>query len=135
MHDALLVRRLQRAGDLRGVTDRVVQRQGPVAAQPVVERLALDVLHDEVAHAVLLADVVERADVGVVQAGDRLPLAHEPALEVVVGRHVLGKDLDGDGAVEAGVARPVYLTHPAHAKRGLDLVWSERSAWRQGHGL
>ena len=69
----------------------------------------------------------------VVQAGDGLRLALEPLLEVGVGGDVLGEDLDGDGAVQAGVAGFVHLTHPARADGREDLVWAERGAGSEGH--
>ena len=46
---------------------------------------------------------------GVVQAGDGLRLALEPLLQIGVRGDMLGQDLDGDGAVQAGVAGFVRL--------------------------
>ena len=34
---------------------------------------------------------------------------------------MLGEHLDGDGAVQAGVAGLIHLPHPARAEGGLDL--------------
>jgi hypothetical protein len=48
---------------------------------------------------------MERANVLVVQAGDGLPLALEPLLQVGVCGDMLGEHLDGDGAVEPGGRR------------------------------
>ena len=53
-----------RLGHLDPVPGRLVDRQRP-ANEPVGERLALEELHDEVLDARLVADVVQRADVGV----------------------------------------------------------------------
>ena len=47
---------------------RLLLRQRPLL-QPVGERLAFEVLHHQVVDAVLLADVVDGADVGMVQGG------------------------------------------------------------------
>ena len=47
---------------------------------------------------------------------------------------MLGQDLDGDGAVEAGVAGFVDLAHAARAEGDVDLVGAERGAWRERHG-
>ena len=46
-------------------------------AEAMRERLALEVLHDEVVDVVLRADVVEHADVADAESGDRLGLALE----------------------------------------------------------
>ena len=86
----------------------------------------------------MLAHVVQRADMWVVQARDGLRLALEPLLEIGVTGDVLGQDLDGDGAVQAGVAGFVDLTHAARAdltQGGLDLVGAERGAGVERHRL
>ena len=83
----------------------------------------------------MLAHVVQRADMWVVQARDGLRLALEPLLEIGVTGDVLGQDLDGDGAVQAGVAGFVDLTHAARAEGGLDLVGAERGAGVERHRL
>src|SRR5262245_8660111 len=46
---------------------------------------------------------------------------------------MLRKDLDGDGAIEAGVARSIDLTAPTGARGGDALVGSESRASRQSH--
>ena len=80
-----------------------------------------------------IADVVERADVRVVQRGDGAGLALEPLLQVRIGRDMLGQHLDGDGAVQAGVGGLVDLTHAAGAEGGVDLVGAEGGAGGQRH--
>ncbi len=66
-----------------------------------------------------------RANVRVVQAGDGLRLALEPLLQIRIGGDVLGQDLDGNGAVQAGAASFVDLAHAASAEEGFDLVRAE----------
>ena len=46
---------------------------------------------------------------------------------------MLGEDLDGDGAVQAGVAGLVDLTHAARADEREDLVRAELYSCFQGH--
>ena len=46
---------------------------------------------------------------------------------------VLGQHLDGDGAIQAGVAGFVDLTHAPSAERGVDLIRAEGRAWLQRH--
>ena len=75
--------------------------------------------------AVLVADVVERADVGMRERRDRLRLALEPLPHVLVRREVRRQDLDRDRALEPRVLRPVDLSHPSRADRGEDLVRPE----------
>ncbi len=52
--------------------------------QPVGQRLALQALHDQEVHVAVPAHVMERADMGMVQAGDGLGLALEPLLPLGV---------------------------------------------------
>ena len=97
------------------------------AAQDVAQRLALDVLHDDVGHvaAVLvdrLAGVVDRDDRGVVERCGRLGLAAEAGLERVVGGEVAAKLLDGDGAAEAQVAADAYVGHAAASEQAAELI-------------
>ena len=64
--DALLVRGRQALGDLRRVVDRpCAARSGRPRAR--AERLALEQLLDDVGRAVVLPDVVDRRDVGMVE--------------------------------------------------------------------
>jgi hypothetical protein len=81
--DPLRVGGAERPGDLDRVGDRLGDRQPPVAADAVLERLALDVLeHDERAAVAVLAGVDDPDDVRVVELGDRAGLPAE-ALELV----------------------------------------------------
>ena len=89
MDDAAAMRGVEGAGDLGAIAEREVHRQwafrlrgrrdgacpdaGSVRlrprapGEPVGERLALEILHDEEVSAILVADVVQCADVGVIE--------------------------------------------------------------------
>ena len=82
-----------------------------------------------------LADVMEGADVRMVQAGDGLGFPLEPLAEIGVGGHMRREDLDGDRAIQAGVGGLADFAHPAYTKGRLDLVRSDRGAKGEGHGL
>ena len=73
MDDALPVRGIDGIENLPG------QRQGFVEGQRPGQRLAVDVLHDQVVR----PDVEERADMRMIQAGDRTRLALEALVEGV----------------------------------------------------
>src|SRR5262249_7484523 len=60
----------------------------------LVERLALQVLEHEVVDPALVTDVVEHADVGVVEGRDRPRLALEALAQLGVPGEVLGQHLD-----------------------------------------
>ena len=81
MHYAVAVGVVERVGDLNGVLQHLVQRQRALL-QPVRQRFAFQVLHHQVVDSVLLADVVQRADVGMIQAGDGARFALEALARV-----------------------------------------------------
>ena len=117
------MRAVQRIGDLRGELQRLIQRER-AALDARRQRLALHVLHHHVAGAILVADVVEHADVRMVQRSNGAGLALKSLAQILALGDVFGQDLDGDGAVEASVARLVHFAHASRAD-GRDLVGTE----------
>ena len=79
MHDAEPVRLVDRDGDVAHHGDLRVERQ---ARGRLVQWLAGDELERDVGAAGDLADLVDAADVGVVDAGLRARLAQEPQRQV-----------------------------------------------------
>ena len=114
------------------VLERPVERQRPLR-QPLGQRLALQVLHHQEVDPVLVAHVVDRADMRVAQAGKGPGLALESLLQVGIVRDERGEDFEGDDAIEAGIPGFVDLAHPARPEGGLDLIRAKSSAGRQAH--
>ncbi len=85
MDDARLVRGCEGVGDLDTVLDCLVERE-LATRQPPGERLTVQVLHDQELDPVLVADVVQAADVRVIERGNRFCLAREARSELGVGR-------------------------------------------------
>ena len=83
----------------------------PVGVDDLRQRLALDVGHRQVVDAVDLPDVVDRAEVGVVEGRRGAGLAVEPLedLRAVLGGEV--GDLQGHPAIELGVMGQVDRPH------------------------
>jgi hypothetical protein len=73
-------------------------------------------------------DVVNGEDVGVVQGRDGPGLTLEAAQALGVTGDLLGEHLEGDLAVEAGVAGAVHLTHAPGPEGRQDLVSSEQGS-------
>ncbi len=69
MHHALTVRFVESVGDLDSILQCLIKRKRAFA-QTVGESVSFE-LHDHEVDAILAPDVVERADVWMVQAGDR----------------------------------------------------------------
>jgi hypothetical protein len=139
MDEAHGMRRGQRRRDLRGQLAHVVNRER-APGQHFVQRLAVDVLHDEVGGAVVLRDVVEGADVRMVERRDRSRFALESTLESCVSCVLRPDELDRDDAAEPAVAGPEHTAHAAVAELPLELVGSDAIAGTRrllrdrGHG-
>ena len=73
MDDALLVRRLERLGDLLRDRQRVVERNR-AARDPLRQIVTLDEFHDEGAHPAGFFEAVDVRDVRVIQGRERLRL-------------------------------------------------------------
>ena len=109
-----------------GDRQRLLERQRPLL-EALRERLARDVLHHQVGGAVVLAHVVERADVRMAQAGDGPRLALETGAATWVGAELGRQNLDGDAAIEARVASPC-TPRPCRPRRWLTGSHTARGA-------
>jgi len=76
MHDTARVGVRKRIGHLLAITQDLVDRQRTVR-QAGTQRLPLDQLHSDVGLPLRLADVMDRADVRVIQPGGEPRLADE----------------------------------------------------------
>src|SRR5262245_40689785 len=80
-----------------------------------VERLSLDVLHDDEVDIALAPELVHLDDVAVAHGSCQPRLVEEHAPALLVEGEIRGQDLDGDGAVENGVFGLPNHTHPTLA--------------------
>ena len=69
-----------------------------------------------------------------VEQGHGASLALESRAQLGVAGDPVRKDLDGDGAVQAGIGRLIDLPHPASSKRCRDHIPAEASAESERHG-
>ena len=127
MNDALGVRRIQRIGDLDGDGTAAVPISSGLPAMRCFQRRAFQKLHGDEGVAVVLADVVNRADVGMIQRRRGLRLALKTSERLRIARHVIRKELQRDEAVQPGVFGLVDHTHAAAAELLDDAV--VRDGW------
>ena len=99
-----------------------VRRRQALAAEDVGQARAVDVLHDDVVGAALLAPVVDTDDVGVVEVGGGLCLPPEALDERRVAGELREQHLDRDRPVEQQVAGEEDLGHAPPRDPALDLV-------------
>ncbi|MFN7915380.1 MAG: hypothetical protein U0Q55_08565 [Vicinamibacterales bacterium] len=88
------------------------------------QRLARDVLHDDVRPVLVIADVEDRDDVRVAQLAGRPGLALEAFTHL--GRvDAVAQQLDGDQAIDGGIASDIDGAHAAPADRFHDFVLTD----------
>ena len=132
MHDAPRVRVRQRVGQLLAVREDLVERQRAMG-QPLAQRLPLDQFHGDVRLVVGLADVVHRADVGMIELGGQARFTHEPRPGGLIGHRLGGQYFQRDLPLEPRIARAVDLPHPARPQGGHDLIRPEMRPGCEGH--
>jgi hypothetical protein len=122
--DPLLVRRGQAAGDLDCVVQGLAHGQrSPL--QPLPQGLALDQLRDEKGRPLVVAKVVDREDVRVVQAARGAGLLLEAPQAIRVGPQALRQDLDNHVATEPLIVGQEDFSHPAAPQRLQDAKVSK----------
>jgi len=127
MDDARAMRPVEGVGDLQGVAEDLVDRQRALA-QPIGQRLALQMLHHQKAGAVFDADIEQRADVRVVQGCNGASFSIEALTELRYASERMWKDLDRDGAIEPGIPGAVHFAHASRSERRQDLVGAQAHA-------
>ena len=115
VHDAFAVGRIERVGDLDAEIEHEVDGQG-LSVDAVFERLAFEVFHRQVGSAVFFADVVDGADIGVVQRRGGPGLAAEPVEHGKLAADLIGEKFERDEAPQAGVLGLVDHAHSPAAK-------------------
>ena len=101
--------------DFRADLQDLIERQRAFR-QAVSESLAFEIFHHQEVGAVLRADIVEGADVRMLQRGNGPGFPLHPLLQFGVRGKMRRQNLDGDGAVEAGVLGAVNLAHAPSAE-------------------
>ena len=130
MDDALRMCRVESVGNLDAQIEHRFDLQR-LASDPVPECLPLQQFHGDEGSPIGLVNLVDRADVRVVQRGRSLGLPLETAEGLCVVGEFVGKELQGDVATELQV---FCLVHHAHAPTA-DLAEDAVMRNRLPHGL
>ena len=131
VNDACRVRRVQRVRDFDGVAEDLVDRERAFA-QAAGERFAFQIFHHEETGAVLVPNVVEDADVRMIQRRNRARLAVKALAPVGIARQIRRQHFDRDGAFEPRVPRSIHFAHAPGSDRGKDFVGADACAGLQG---
>ena len=98
--------------------DRPAGIEGPADLHQLAEGLPLDELHGDVDRVVLLADILDGADVGMAHEPSHLPLAPEPAALLGILGVAAAEHLDGELGAVVDIHGPV----DPRERAGADLV-------------
>ena len=134
MDDALPVCRLKGVRDLDAEAEYLCERQRSTF-ETCRQRLTFEQFEHEVLGVVLAADVVQAADVRVIERGDRLGLALEAGAELRVGRQLRREHLHRDLAVKARITGLIHLAHASGPDQRENLVGAKPCTGLQGHVL
>ena len=115
MHNALGVGRVEGVGDINGDRHQQLDLKRLIADQ-VLQGLAFQVLHGDEGAPVVLANVVNCANIRMIQAGSGLRFAAKAAEQMLVGVDFVGKKFEGDEAPQASVLGLENHAHPPAAE-------------------
>jgi hypothetical protein len=132
VHHALTVGLVQRVRDLNGIFQNGTELE-PSLGKPELQSLAFDQFHDQVVRSLLFADVMKRADVGMVEAADRFRLTFEALAPLRIRSKLFRENLDGDFAIQTGIGRKVDLPHATGAEQPRNHIGAESFAGLKGH--
>ena len=94
--------------------------------RPAPKRPAVDQFRDQVLPSIVLADVIDRENVWVIERRDGSRLALKSVARSGVGE--IRQEFDGDLTPQLRVERPVDDAHPAFAEQSLDAIRADQGA-------
>src|SRR5580704_1959281 len=134
--DAFTVSGIQRIGNLNGQPQLDIGFDR-FSCDAMLKGHAFKKLHDEEGTTILLADVIDGADIGVIERGGGAGFAAKAFEYLLVPGQVFGEKLERNKAAQARVLRPVNHAHSTTAKLLHNAVVREsrvnhcRAAWIQ----
>ena len=124
MNDPLLVRRFKRLGDLLCNRQRLVQWDRPLR-DPIGKGWSLDQFENQCLDAVGFFQAVDRADVRMIQGGQRFCFTLKSRDPLRIACERLGQDFDCHVAIELGITPAIHFAHAASTYETDDLVRAE----------
>ena len=128
VNDALAMRIIERIEHLRHDADDVRHAEALVGFEIFLELATLDEFHGDEPHAAILAEVVNRNDVGVAEPSGRLRLtaeARDDRGRFLAGELIGTNRLEGDDALDHRVVTFVDHAHRAATDFAPQLVFAE----------
>ena len=125
MNDSLRVRRFESLGDVQRDVQQTPGLDG-LAFDQVLQRLTLHQLHDEEGLPFILLNVVNRADVRMIQRRRRARFALKTLQRLFVFRHIFRQKFQRDAASQPRILSLIDDAHSAAAQLLRDLVMRNR---------
>ncbi len=126
---------VQRTGDLDATREGFGERQRALQ-QPAGKRFSSHELHDQEPDRFgnrRVADVIQRADVGMIERRNGACFELEALAQFRIGRQLTRQHFDRDQAIEAGIPGAIDFTHPTRAERIENLVRAKASTGHHAH--
>src|SRR5579885_1341979 len=130
MNDSFAVRRVQRIGNVACETEDLFERQR-LTSDPLLQRLAFKELHRDKSSATFLADIINGANIRVIQCRCGLRFSMEALLRCGIRRGRRGKELQCHSAMQPGVLGLVHHTHSADAQLPYNSIVRDDLAWEE----
>jgi hypothetical protein len=127
VNDALAVSGVQSIGDVDRQSQQRRNLDG-LSRDAMPESNALEELHRDKGPIIILADLVNRADVGMVQRRGGARLAAEALQCLWVASYIFGKELERDVSAQIGVFGLVDHAHAATPQLFKDAVVGDRGS-------
>ena len=131
MDDPGAVSRIQAIGDFAGQRkERLDFQRAPAGGgnDTVLQGRSIQELHDDVRAAVLLADIINRTDVGVIQGGSGASLALKTTQGLRIAGEGIRQEFERDKAVQARIFGFIDHAHPSSAQLFDNAVMGDRVA-------
>src|ERR1700735_2451160 len=128
VHDSLRVGRIEAVGDLDADLQKLRYLDG-LAANAVFESPALEQLHGDKRTSVKFSDIVNGANVGVIERGCRARFAAESLDGLRVLRNIVGKELQRNVAAQPRVLSLVNHTYASAPELFQDVVMGNRATY------
>jgi hypothetical protein len=134
MDDSGCMSDIQGLGELRAQFQDFVAFEAPLFRESCLECLSRDQLHHDERPTLMLADVVNRTDVGMIESCGGAGLTFESRNPDRISAELVWQNLNRNFAPQLLVLRSIHLSHAAFSKDREDFIVSERRA-RLDHQL
>src|SRR5438128_2485461 len=92
-----------------------------------------EIFHYQILKSILRTDIMDRANMGMIQRSNGSRLALKPLLPLWIEAKMGRQDFDCDYPVQARVSSTVHLTHATRTQRRLDLIGPQLCSRSQTH--